>query len=224
MEDVRQFVLAYIEGRVGSKQFLKELYDKPEIFEWLQSIVPKGKTRTLYKFDQCYSKIIEKTEVPYLIHDVIDEIWQSPGHSFSGRELNTFSLIANLVSEAFPDIVLHKSTAIEDKFNFLLDACPEYLDSEAIENSGIFEELMKQLPESMPKTKRIKEFRKRIKDMFYVEGQKYPRWIQGSEWPLSKTGKPTKFLHQKSVHNGEVCCYYFLDMDTKEEIEVMQAY
>lgn len=58
--------------------------------------------------------------------------------------------------------------------------------------------------------------------MFYVEGQKYPRWIQESEWPLSKTGKPTKFLRQKS--KGEISFYYFLDVDTGEEIEIMQAY
>ncbi len=47
-------------------------------------------------------------------------------------------------------------------------------------------------------------------------------FIQESEWPLSKTGKPTKFLRQRS--KGEVSLYYFLDVDTGEEIEIVQAY
>lgn len=109
---------------------------------------------------------------------------------------------------------------LRKKFKFLLEACPDYLFSIDIEESGILENLMEEFPESMPKSKRIKEFRSKLRSMFYVEGQKYPHWIQESEWPMSKTGKPTKYLRQKS--KGEVTFYYFLDVDTGEEIEIMQ--
>lgn len=221
MEDIKQFIIDYIEGQIESKQFLKELYENPKIMEWLQSIVPKGETMYINEgFDSDGNLKIKS--IPYNVQYSIRDIWTSPGSSLLGRELNTFSEIARLICKAFPNLILHEDTTLEDKFNFLLEACPEYLDSVAIENSEIFESLMGQLPESMPKTKRIKEFRNRLKEMFYVEGNKYPRWIQESEWPLSKTGKPTKFLRQKS--KGEVSCYYFLDVDTNEEIEVMQAY
>ena len=113
---------------------------------------------------------------------------------------------------------------MRNKYNFLLDACPEYLDSAEVENSGILDKLMEEIPDTMSKTNRIKLFKAKLKEIFYVEGQKYPRWIQESEWPLTKTGKSTKFLRQKSACKGEVCYYYFLDMDIREEIEVMQSY
>ena len=84
--------------------------------------------------------------------------------------------------------------------------------------------MLEELPKEWSKPKRIKEFKRRLKEMFFVEGQKYPRWAQESEWPLSPTGKPTKFLGQKSFCGGEVVKYRFLDMDTGKEIEVVQAY
>lgn len=223
MKNAKKFVIDYLEGRVDSSKFIETLRSDHSILEWLQSIIPVGTTMPDYKFDECF-RMVEKKEVPYDVGNVINGILEQLGETTLGKEYNLHCYIARLLGKYLPMEQFTLDKTLETKVKFLLDTCPEYLDSEAIENSGIFGELMKQLPESMPKTKRIKEFRKRIKDMFYVEGQKYPRWIQGSEWPLSKTGKPTKFLRQKSMHNGEVCYYYFLDMDTKEEIEVMQAY
>lgn len=221
MENIKQFIIDYLEGRIESKQFLRELREKPEIMEWLQSIVPKGETMCIDEgvdFDG-NSKI---KSVSYNIQYSIRDIWTCSGSSLVGRELNTFSEIARLMRTAFPNLILYEDTTLKDKFNFLLDACPDYLNSVGIAEAGILDDLMVSLPKSMSKTKRIKEFRKRLKEMFYVEGQKYPRWIQESEWPLSKTGKPTKFLRQKN--KGEISYYYFLDVDTNEEIEVMQAY
>jgi len=221
MEDFKQYVINYIEGRVESKQFLKKLQDNPKLIEWLQSIVPEGK---IMHINQGYNidGTLNRKAVQYNVQDSINEIWSCSGSSPLGRELNTFAEISTLMHEAYPAINLEEDTSLEEKFNFLLDACPEYLNSLEISNAGILDNLMAELPESMPKSKRVKAFKDKIKAMFYIEGQKYPRWIQESEWPLSKTGKPTKFLRQKA--DGEVCFYYFLDMDTKEEIEVMQAY
>ena len=223
MVNIKKFVIDYLEGRVDSNEFIKTLKSDSSIFDWLQSMLPNGTTMFDYKFDEHF-RVIEKKEVPYNVSNVINGILTQLGETTLGKEYNLHCYIARLFEKYLPMEKFTIDKTLEVKVKFLLEACPEYLDSVAIENSGVFEKLMEQLPESMPKTKRIKEFRKRIKEMFYVEGQKYPRWIQESEWPLSKTGKPTKFLRQKSAHNGEVCYYYFLDVDTQEEIEVMQAY
>lgn len=223
MENVKQYVIDYIEGHVKPETFVETLKNDPSVMEWLQSLIPSGKTILEYKYDQYYH-VIGKTEVPYLVKYVIDDIWTRLGSSILGRHLNTFGEVSRWVIEAFPDMNIKVDTTLRDKYDFILDACPEYLCSLDIENAGILDNLMEELPEDMPKTKRAKEFRKRIKEMFYVEGQKYPRWIQESEWPLSKTGKPTKFIRQQSECKGEVCSYYFLDVDTGEEIKVVQAY
>lgn len=223
MVDIKQFVIDYIEGKVDSKKFIETLKSDSSIVEWLQNIIPAGTTMFDYKFDKCF-RVVDKKEVPYDVNGVINGILTQRGETALGKEYNLHCYITRLIKNYLPMEKFTLDKALETKVKFLLDACPEYLDSLAIENSGIFENLMEQLPESMSKTKRIKEFRKRLKEMFYVEGQKYPRWIQESEWPLSKTGKPTKFICQKSAQKGEVCYYYFLDMDTQEKIEIMQAY
>ena len=211
-----------MEGKIESKAFLESLHNDSQIMEWLQSIVPKDK---LGYYDDIVTREdgtwYQKTG-PYFIKDVINSIWNRRGISFLENEMETFSVISRLMKEAFPDEEMQVDSTLEDKFRFILIACPEYLYSAEIENAGILESLIEEFPESMPKTKRIKAFRDKLKAMFYVEGQKYPHWIQESEWPLSKTGKPTKFLRQKS--KGEVSFYYFLDVDTGEEIEIMQAY
>ena len=220
MENIKQYVIDYLEGRVESKVFIKKIRDNSEITDWLQKLVPKGTTRPIVvDFDEKGSAIIK--EIPYIVKEAIEDTLQHGG-GMVGRELNVFSTVSRLIKTAFPDLKIVLDTTLEDKFNFLLDACPEYLNSIEIENSGILDQLMEEFPETMPKSKRIKAFKSRLKEMFYIEGQKYPRWIQDSEWPLSKTGKPTKFLRQKS--KGEVTYYYFLDVDSNEEIEIMQAY
>lgn len=222
MEEIKKYVIDYVEGKIESKAFLESLHNDSQVMEWLQSIVPKDK---LGYYDDIVTREdgtwYQKTG-PYCIKDVINSIWNRRGISFLENEMETFSVISRLMKEAFPDEEMQVDSTLEDKFRFILIACPEYLYSAEIENAGILESLIEEFPESMPKTKRIKAFRDKLKAMFYVEGQKYPRWIQESEWPLSKTGKPTKFLRQKS--KGEVSFYYFLDVDTGEEIEIMQAY
>lgn len=222
MEEIKKYVIDYVEGKIESKAFLESLHNDSQIMEWLQSIVPKDK---LGYYDDIVTREdgtwYQKTG-PYCIKDVINSIWNRRGISFLENEMETFSVISRLMKEAFPDEEMQVDSTLEDKFRFILIACPEYLYSAEIENAGILESLIEEFPESMPKTKRIKAFRDKLKAMFYVEGQKYPRWIQESEWPLSNTGKPTKFLRQKS--KGEVSFYYFLDVDTGEEIEIMQAY
>ena len=216
--DIKQYVIDYIEGRISSKDFTKKIYEDASIFEWFDKIILNKKpiyyNKIVVRDDGTFHKELRQ----YTMRDAVEvrlldrAIGQVGVHGF----------ISKLVMEAFPQEKIIQSDKLIEQYNFLLDACPEYLLSVDIEDSGILEQLMEEFPETMPKTKRIKAFKEKLKAMFYIEGNKYPRWIQESEWPLSKTGKPTKFLRQKS--KGEVSYYYFLDMDTGEEIEIMQAY
>lgn len=223
MENVKQFVFDYLEGRVSPETFMDKCWSDPTVFEWLQSIVPKDKKVETYTFTADYIPSFDKY-IPYIVKDEIEDIWNRRGSSYLGKQLNTFDEISRLILEAFPNLDIKLDTSVEEKFDFMLVACPDYLYSIDVGSSGIFEKLFDELPKEMSKTKRIKEFRERIKAMFYVEGHKYPRWIQGSEWPLSKSGKPTKFIRQESILKGEGSKYYFLDVDTGEEIEIIQAY
>lgn len=221
MTEAEKFVIDYMEGRTDSETFIARLKADPSIEDWLQSIVPEGKLGhyTIFNEDGSWDR---KTR-PYDVRDYISTILNDSRNKL-GKHLNLFSEISRLLKEAFPDRKINYDTSISDKFNFFLDACPDYLYSEAIEESGIFEKLLEELPKEWSKSKKIKEFKRRLKEMFFVEGQKYPRWAQESEWPLSSTGKPTKFLGQKSFCEGEVVKYRFLDPETGKEIEIVQIY
>ena len=61
-----------------------------------------------------------------------------------------------------------------------------------------------------------------IKKEFHIVGTKYPRWVQGGEWPVSKSGKPMRFVEQKRKKGKEYqdvlyTIYVFEDLDTLEK-------
>lgn len=220
MINYKQYVKDYVEGRVNTNEFVEYIHQDPKLLKWLQSVYPKEQKSNIEMFGKMGGSDTQK-KTPYDICSTYNLIvsMQRP-KLIKDNELHSF--MCRTYKKCFPTEDFQADDTLQKKSMFLLEACPEYLSSIEIENAGILEDIMEELPESMGKTKREKAFREKLKSMFYVEGQKYPRWIQASEWPLSKTGKPTKFLRQKN--KGEITYYYFLDVDTYEEIEIMQAY
>ena len=103
----------------------------------------------------------------------------------------------------------------------MMDVCPEYIEGHEIDEAGIIEAIIEQVPEALPKTKRKKQIKELIKKEFHIEGTKYPRWVQGGEWPVSKNGKPLRFVEQKrkkgkAYENMLYTIYVFEDVDTLE--------
>ena len=219
MNEIKQLFVDYIEGRVDTEEFISKIDSDAKYLLWFQKQIPEGK---LGRYDRKRPDgSLYQVDGPYSIASMIESILIGPG-THLGRKMNLHYYISRLYQEIFPDENVKEDLTLDNKFDFLLDACPDYLFSMQIEDSGIFEKILNELPEGLSKTKRVKMFRDKLKEMFFIEGQKYPRWIQSSEWPLSKTGKPTKFLNQKN--KGEITIYYFLDVDTNEKIEVVQAF
>ncbi len=112
--------------------------------------------------------------------------------------------------------------AYERAFSFALDVIPNYLCGGEAE-LYIQENIIPMFPESMPKIQRKKAIRAKIKEEFRsVKG--YPAWIQSSEWPLGKDGKPTVYLGRKSKCGGEMSQYLFRDESDDSTIIVEQFY
>ena len=87
----------------------------------------------------------------------------------------------------------------------------------------IFDKIIAEIPADLPKTKRIKLGKEKIKELFKYD-KTYPRWVQGAEWPVVD-GKPLVFSHQKKAgRDDERVFYYFYDPETKEETVIMQMY
>lgn len=107
-----------------------------------------------------------------------------------------------------------------DNFGFLIDVMPEYISGRQAE---IFvAEIIQSVPETMSKTRRLKEIKAKIRNAFHVEDRKYPRWAQDTDWPFSQTGKPLKYIARKM--NGDLVQHTFIDVDTGEETIVEEFY
>ena len=144
-----------------------------------------------------------------------------------GHQLNLQGWLCRLMEQLFPEETFVRDNTLSEKHSFLLDACPEYIGGVEVEEAGIIEAILDSVPETMPKSKRIKEVKSRIKEAFHVSGIIYPRWVQEAEWPVSPNGKPMKFVKQtrkkgKEYENMLYTLFYFEDVDTGEERIVEQ--
>lgn len=144
-----------------------------------------------------------------------------------GYQLNLQGWLYRLMGQLFPNETLIHDDTLSQKHSFMLDACPEYIGGGEVEEAGIIEAILDSVPETMPKSKRIKEVKSRIKKAFHVSGIIFPRWVQEAEWPVSPNGKPMKFVKQKRKKGKEYenmlyTLFYFEDVDTGEERVVEQ--
>ena len=144
-----------------------------------------------------------------------------------GYQLNLQGWLYRLMGQLFPDEPLTRDKTLSEKHSFMLDACPEYIGGVEVEEAGIIEAILDSVPDSLPKSKRVKEVKTRIKEAFHVSGTVYPRWVQEAEWPVSASGKPMRFVRQKRKKGKEYenmlyTLFCFEDADTGEERVVEQ--
>ena len=110
-KSINPTVLDFIEGRISPKDFLVLCYENDEIFDWIQSIVPKRK--------KCYKNIIVKIpesngnsieivrqeKVPYDIRLVVKQFFEMDSDML-GNYLNLHNEISNLIKDSFPKVLL----------------------------------------------------------------------------------------------------------------------
>lgn len=190
-----------------------------------------GKYKSSYVQEMCTSvkeffdnKHTTIEEIPYNVKSVYS-------HSKTKSKLWTYvniqSWLCRLMKEIYPEECIEKDESLREKASFMMDVCPEYVEGYEIDEAGIIEAIIEQVPESLPKTKRKKQIKELIKKEFHIEGTKYPRWVQGGEWPVSKSGKPMRFVEQKRKKGKEYkdmlyTIYVFEDVDTSEKRIVEQ--
>ncbi|MBP5294665.1 MAG: hypothetical protein J6Y95_02970, partial [Lachnospiraceae bacterium] len=92
---------------------------------------------------------------------------------------------------------------------------------EGSEVKDLIEQIVHNCISIQPKTKRIKETRQQISQLFHTTDGKRPNWIQGPDWPMGKNS-PMKYIERK--RKGERVDYYFEDVDTGEKRLIIQYY
>lgn len=303
MENYKSQIIDFIAGKIAPETFFKWFDSNPQVLDWLQSIIPQGKTirdsveekidyflKDLPKQKQdkiydAYQSLCESIEIErakklvdllyeldaktvpftdlmtlllYNFKSVLDnpskykpsytqhmcesvkeffekeyrvvkevpyDVKNVYSHNKTNSKLWTYvniqSWLYDLMTEIYPNEIIEKDESLHEKASFMLDVCPEYIEGHEIDAAGIIEAIIEQIPASFTKAKRKKQIKKLIKNEFYIEGTKYPRWIQGGEWPISKSGKPMRFIEQKQKKGKEYSemlytQFFFEDVETGE--------
>ncbi len=215
----QQTVIDYLEGRITPQEFEELLVEQPGIYDWLQSLVPEGKTFQLVTFSNGKTSI---KVVPYDIREVIYNF--ANNISFGslkpslGYYLNVFDIIERLVKEGKPDLEFKASTKVDDMWHLAFDACPECVGGPEVE--AVIEGIVESIPDNLSKTKRIALAKAKIKEAFHLE-RKRPYWYQSPNWPACN-GKPMKYVGSKTL-NFDMHVLYFVDVETGEEREVIDC-
>lgn len=222
MDEMKRFWVDFAEGRISVPEMLARTEERPELLDWLTGIAdPKFKTYVNQKeTDEDFHSLYTPREYPFDARlQIVTDIHEAKGHSKLGRYLNIHGYFSKVLTTAFPDDGIVVDKTLDEKFCFMLDACPEYIGGAEVDH--LLEELLDTLPEGLSKTKRVKLYKEQVKAMFHITGNRFPRWVQEAQWPLAPSGKPMRFVEQKRKKGEEyrMCMYthfYFEDVDTGE--------
>ena len=221
----KQFWVDFAEGRIDVPGMLAETEKRPELLDWLTDIAgPEFKTVVVHRgTDENGYPTFTPEELAFDAKMSIRiEIREGQG-GMLGRYLNIHSMFSQILMTAFPEDGIVMDMTLDKKFNFMLDACPEYIGGPEVDH--LLEALLEELPSDVSKAKRVKLYKEKVKALFPMASKKYPRWVQEAEWPLSPSGKPMRFVEQKKgEHYKTTMQTYFIfeDVDTGETRTVEQ--
>ena len=218
---MKQFWIDFAEGRITVPEMLARTEAEPALLDWFNTIVPEGTVTGIVheETDETgYTRYIPEN-VPFTVQIMLREELRKHRSNLA-HYLNIHSRLSNLLEVAFPEDGIVIDQTLNKKFDFMLDACPEAVDGPEVEQ--VIEALLESLPADLPKAKRVKLFKEKVKELFPTAAGKWPRWVQSVEWPLGANGKPMRFVEQKRRKGKEYANmlytqYFFEDVDTGEQ-------
>jgi hypothetical protein len=222
MEQMKQFWVDFVEGRITVPEMLERTDAEPALLDWLTGIAPSHcKTLVVHEvIDEDGWPSYPVEELPFDAKLQIHEyVYRKNGSTTLGKYLNIHGYFSRIMMEVFPEDEIVRDETLGDQFSFMLEACPEYIGGPEVDH--LLEELLAQLPQDLSKSKRVKLYKEQVKAMFHVQGSKFPRWIQEAEWPLAVSGKPMRFVEQKRKKGKAYTAtmytqFVFEDVDTGE--------
>ena len=204
MKKEYKIIVDYVEGRLSAESFHNQFLTNKS----LQSLLRK-KMPTKYSF---------LSEYNYSLYDLMQKDWWFVRHRWNSY---TIRYMLQQILSAFLDENKVKYTLYSkyrEEYSFLLKIQPAWL---YFDDDSIFQKIMDEIPQDLPKTKRIAMGKEKIKALFKYD-KTYPRWVQSPEWPIVN-GKPLVFSHQQKAKGGDIrTYYYFYDEDTEKETVIVQ--
>lgn len=212
----KTFWIDFVEGRISVDEMLHKIEENKNLVDWFGGIVsPDEKmyiVNNVVLNNGCDDAKIETMK--FDLERYLQEQLKSRKTTLA-KHLNIFSTISHIVIKAFPNENIKVDEKLKKKFDFILDSCPDYVGGN--EADKLVDELYNENQDISKK-----QFKEKIKMLFNIEKGKYPRWIQSSEWPISASGKPMKFVRQVTDKSTQITKFVFEDVDTKQETIIEQ--
>ncbi len=209
---------AFLSGNLDDSTFLKMLENNIDLQEQINALIPVD-----------------------AVNDPTNSFWDSVGYDsylpddfncvnhikrvcYDGSAwvaLNVFGTLENLYTASHSNFIATKKYV--ELYRFYLSVVGECYEGPQTE--WIVKDLLSNVVGVQPKTKRNKEAKALIQDMFHVVDNHKPRWIQGAEWPMG-TKSPMQFIESRRIKEGidEGWEYVFCDYETGEEKRIVQYY
>ena len=213
----------FISGKVEAKEFVKWILESKEHMSLLDSLVIPEAKNPLYKLYTGYVDEHGISHRPYCYSAVVSANFSlfnmlTEQHAFDGSlggNLNLYSLIYRFY------ILTRQGTpyydAYDKKYDLYLDAVGEYYEGPEVR--AVIEKAVNEAFAIQGKGKQKAFLKDKMKELFHIEGNNRPYWIQGAEWPMGKNS-PMQYVSKKK--KGEEHLYLFRDVDTGEERTIVQ--
>ncbi len=200
-------VFEFLSGAINANEFHQMLADKPEILDWLQSLIPEGLTDIEDPFWQSITDRVMMPSVGFRIRNYLSDYMDLK--TVAGR-CCVYSLFYQLVSTKYSSV--EATTKYQDEYGLLLDVMPDYIDGKEAEE--LIGRILDNIPMTKSKGDRRKLLKAAIKKAFHLtDNSKYPRWVQAAEWPFHN-GRPMKFVVSEHKKNDEKYSYLFVDPES----------
>ena len=191
-------VFDFVQGKLTYDEFETEFLINPEIWNWIQNLVPNNIYDIHCDFRSYYTNMQGFEANNYKVKSTI----MSFGYdNICGRTI-AHSLISALVKYHYPDIICREPPK-ESISNIIEEIGLDYIGGKEVD------EIVQNIIISYQDN--VKEMKRCLKEKFHITSRKHPIWVQEPEWPLCN-GNPMKFDSQK--RDGEKCSYTFLDVYT----------
>ncbi len=205
----------FLDGSMGIEEFQVRLNNNEALQAEVRFLLPDS---IIENKEHSFWKKVSYSAYERDAFDTLEHIKRicSFDHSF-GDNLNLFSIILSAYRVNHPDFI---GTSDYERLVdcYLENVCEKYEGDEVL---PIIQSIIKSMIDITPKSKRNKMIKDELKSVFHVVDNKYPRWIQGAEWPMG-TKTPMQYISSRKIEDGKV--YLFRDYETGEELEITQYY
>lgn len=201
-------VLDFAKGKIPYEKFVEVLEAKPEIWTFLQGLVPKDIADENSEYRKKYSISQSFEANGYNVEETLTAF----GFDGLGTKIDVCKFVPDLVEYNYPDIKVKRldpfgkvtKTPLEKmKLDYLGGEEADAIIDEIIENEALSD----------------KEKKAALKEKFHLVPRKYPHWVQEPEWPCAGS-EPMKFIAEKNY--GDKFEYIFENVETGEKHTVVQ--